>query len=766
MDIPANQIIPRIPATPPEIFPVAEGLSRPLWSVMIPAYNCSPYIRETILSVLLQDPGKEKMQIVVVDDASTDEDIASLVVEMGKGRIDYFRQPSNVGSVRNFETCLNLSTGKYIHLLHGDDKIMPGYYETMEKLFEQFPSAGAAFCSFDHIDEKGELIYHTATYAKEPDLLPHFMDLITRKQIVQYSSITVKREVYEKLGGFFGVDYGEDWEMWARIGERYPIAYSPEILAAYRVHQNSISSDKFYSGKHLQDLDKVFKKILNYLPDQRKENANKSLRKNYLKWALNVTRESWFFYHDKQLVYNQLNESGKFYKDWETQKSIFRLRMLLWRTGRNPVYPFYIMQVDLSVGLQMPTEAALQNEGCYSYYWWKNIPLGHVIWPKTFKENEQTKKSFVAASIGPALLYYGQKAGITEGLPTSWDNVTASVMDQFLPVIMNSFLVVETPESVPVSVIICTHNRSQFLKTCLLNLQQQVCKPGEIIVVDNAPEKYGNLTKQLVEQFKGVIYCEEKRTGLDYARNTGGHLAAYPIVAFIDDDVTLEPLWLFQVWTSFQDETVDAMTGLVLPLELETQSQQIFEQYWGFNKGYTDKEFDHSFLRGKGLAAPAVWEIGAGANMAFRKKTLEKVNYFDERLDAGASGCNGDSEIWFRILLSDLKIVYNPRAVVYHYHRSEMRSLINQLHNYIRGHVSAALIQGDQAPGLHYRLRVFLKMPAHYLLLMIKGFPFYNGRYITLFREIRGYFSGLLFYRQNRKRPLAKYKLCKLSKDE
>src|SRR6266404_604797 len=129
----------RIPLHPPEIKPLPDSVSRPQWSVMIPAYNCSQYLIENIRSVLEQDPGEEKMQIEVVDDGSTDTDVESLVYKIGKGRVRYYRQPRNVGSLRNFETCLNRATGHYIHLLHGDDKIKNGFYKEIENIFISFP---------------------------------------------------------------------------------------------------------------------------------------------------------------------------------------------------------------------------------------------------------------------------------------------------------------------------------------------------------------------------------------------------------------------------------------------------------------------------------------------------------------------------------------------------------------------------------------------------------------------------------------------------
>src|SRR5512147_512884 len=89
-----------------EIPPVPDGISRPLWSVMIPTYHCARFLPRTLESVLIQDPGSDLMQIEVVDDGSTLDDPESVVSEVGQGRISFYRQSHNVGHTRNFETCL------------------------------------------------------------------------------------------------------------------------------------------------------------------------------------------------------------------------------------------------------------------------------------------------------------------------------------------------------------------------------------------------------------------------------------------------------------------------------------------------------------------------------------------------------------------------------------------------------------------------------------------------------------------------------------
>lgn len=277
----------RIPGAPPEIKPVTDS-NRPIWSVMIPAYNCIHFLKFSIESVLQQDPGEALMQIEVVDDCSTDGDVGALVQEIGQGRVLYYRQPHNRGSLRNFETCLNRAKGHWVHLLHGDDMVKEGFYTEIERLFKHFPQAGAAFVKNAYINERGYETGLERQLMEEPGILPNWLETIATRQRLQPPAIVVKREVYEKLGGFFAVHYGEDWEMYTRIAARYPVAYSPKYLAQYRVHTNNITSNAYLKGQHINDLKTVANIIQNYLPENKRA------------WAKNTalrTKSIWFSRH-------------------------------------------------------------------------------------------------------------------------------------------------------------------------------------------------------------------------------------------------------------------------------------------------------------------------------------------------------------------------------------------------------------------------------------------------------------------------------------
>lgn len=245
-----------------------DGGPRPQWSVMIPTYNCADYLRHTLESVLAQDPGPDQMQIEVVDDASDCDDPAAVVAEVGQGRVAFFRQQQNVGHVRNFDTCLQRARGHLVHLLHGDDFVLPGFYRKMGAAFEQAPEIGAAFCRHWFVDEQGERVVESALEQTYSGILDDWLQRIATGPRLQTPSIVVRRDVYERHGGFdrrlrF---YGEDWEMWARIALYYPFWYETEALAAYRSHSSSLTGHAMKTGKNMEDLRLALETILARIP--------------------------------------------------------------------------------------------------------------------------------------------------------------------------------------------------------------------------------------------------------------------------------------------------------------------------------------------------------------------------------------------------------------------------------------------------------------------------------------------------------------------
>ncbi len=306
------------------------------------------------------------------------------------------------------------------------------------------------------------------------------------------------------------------------------------------------------------------------------------------------------------------------------------------------------------------------------------------------------------------------------------------------------------PPAAAASVVVCTRDRPEILARCLDSLAALTDPPQEIVVVDNAPATAP--AREVVGRLPGVRYVVEPAVGLDRARNTGIRESRGEVVAFVDDDVIVHPGWLGGLLHGFTGPSVMAVTGLVLPAELDTEAQLHFETHWGFNRGYEARTFDAAFFAATRRRTVPIWEIGAGASMAFRREVFTRVGEFDDRLDVGAAGCCGDSELWYRILAEGLTCRYEPSAVAFHRHRRELPALERQIEGYMRGHVASLLVQYEKYGDLGNLLRVFAALPRGYVRMAAKGVAGgFDLRHRLLPAEIRGCVSGLRYYLRHRR---------------
>jgi glycosyltransferase involved in cell wall biosynthesis len=222
------------------------------------------------------------MQIEVVDDHSTKDDPEAVVRELAGDRVSFYRQPQNVGHVKNFNTCLQRSRGKLIHLLHGDDGVRNGFYQKMQKAFDAQPNIGAAFCRQIYMDENGH--WKSLSSLEQPDngVIENWLEKIAVINRLQPPSIVIQRCVYEKLGGFDSriLSIGEDWEMWVRIAAYYPVWYEVEPLPLYRVHSSSLTGRGMQTGQNIQDFQQAIEITRSYLPNEIARNLSKKAREN------------------------------------------------------------------------------------------------------------------------------------------------------------------------------------------------------------------------------------------------------------------------------------------------------------------------------------------------------------------------------------------------------------------------------------------------------------------------------------------------------
>jgi GT2 family glycosyltransferase len=267
-----------------------------------------------------------------------------------------------------------------------------------------------------------------------------------------------------------------------------------------------------------------------------------------------------------------------------------------------------------------------------------------------------------------------------------------------------------------VSIVVATCNRELDLRRCLASLVRQRTRHAvEIIVVDNRPSC--GVAQVVTKDFPSVRLLVEERPGLSYARNRGIAHARGALIVTTDDDVEAPDDWIEKVIEPFARPEVMAVTGHVLPAELETQAQCRFESYGGLGKGFRSFEAGGEWFTGRDAAVPT-WTLGATANAAFRAAIFAdpRIGPMDEALGAGMpTGCSEDTYLFYRILKAGGTIVYRPSAYVWHRHRASMASLRSQIYAYSKGHVAYQLTTWLRDGDRRALIRLGYSLPKTYL---------------------------------------------------
>lgn len=222
-----------------------------------------------------------------------------------------------------------------------------------------------------------------------------------------------------------------------------------------------------------------------------------------------------------------------------------------------------------------------------------------------------------------------------------------------------------------ISIIICTHNRSGYLRRVLDSILDNAGDTGipfELLVVDNNSK---DTTRQVVEnaaaRYREVIrYVFEARQGLSHARNCGIRNAAGDWIVFTDDDVIVDAGWLSNIHTRIASDTdLQAYGGRIVPLwNCNSPSWFVKEGPYEMNGGHIvrlDLGESTAFFTPSGKSP-------VGANMGFRKTLFDSFGHF--RKDLGKKGkrqiMGDDSEFCRRLWHHGIDIAYIHDAVVYH----------------------------------------------------------------------------------------------------
>ncbi len=235
-----------------------------------------------------------------------------------------------------------------------------------------------------------------------------------------------------------------------------------------------------------------------------------------------------------------------------------------------------------------------------------------------------------------------------------------------------------------VTVVVATRDRTPSLMRLIASLSAADHPNFDLVVVDSAPsdDATARAVRSLTTPFP-VRYVHTPTPGLAYAHNCALPYVTGDIVAFTDDDVLTDPGWLRGLAGPFADPAVVCVTGLILPAELETRAQVLVEQAGGFDRGFVTRRYSLLDPPADPLFPFTAGRMGSGANMAFRTDWLHAHSGFDPATGAGTPAKGGDDLLaLLEVVLSGGCVVYEPAAVIRHFHRRGYDGMRRQAYGY------------------------------------------------------------------------------------
>lgn len=286
-DTTAEVVFPKIDAAP--------FGKRPFWSVMLTVYRRTAYLEQALRSVLAQAPGREEMEIEVVSeggDAAIQREIEAMVQSIAGDRAEIYLHPIRAGHPEIFNICVRRARGIWVHILHDDDWVAPGFYESLCAGIHQAPQIGAVFCRHAHVDEQGRSIRLSLLERETSGVIENWLDRIAVSCRLQTPSIVVRREAYERLGGYCPQARSAfDWEMWQRLSVHYPVWYEPRPLAFFRQTRESESARLIACGEQIADTRGVIEIARSYLTGEKADVLSRRAGDGYALWALELARK-------------------------------------------------------------------------------------------------------------------------------------------------------------------------------------------------------------------------------------------------------------------------------------------------------------------------------------------------------------------------------------------------------------------------------------------------------------------------------------------
>lgn len=369
-----------------------------------------------------------------------------------------------------------------------------------------------------------------------------------------------------------------------------------------------------------------------------------------------------------------------------------------------------------------------------------SVPVGRV----EIAGGRRVSTDAVAAALSAAVVETALRAGVSALLARRWPAGPIDVAEALMALR-------EAPPAASgpcFTVAICTRDREPLLERALASVFGSLGAGDELLVVDNASR--GDGVAPLVGRYPGARLVREDRPGLGWARNRAIIESRGDIVAFCDDDCVMLDGTIAALRSAFaRNPDVDAVTGLVEPLTLDTAAQELFDRYltnaWHYTRRWICAPRSRSIAQHVGN----VGRYGTGASLAIRRGLFDRIGVFDAALGPGALCRAGDDmEFFFRMLKSGAILLREPRVSVRHDHRVDRTEMEKQFEAWSGGFACAAARSTLAFPEERVPYSILLTRIA--LLYHARRALMYPGLRAIAVAELRAMFGARRRYRQSR----------------
>ena len=629
-------------------YPAKPGLV----SVILPVYNGTDYVRESIDSILGQT--YPDWELIAVDDGSTDATPQILdEYALRDPRVHVIHQP-NQRLPRALNSGFRAAEGEFLTWTSADNRLKPDYLARMVDCLRRHPEWDMAYANMDIMGEDGQPLVKSGWYSgyQTPPGSEHIalpadpseLNIVANNYIG--AAFMYSNRVHYLLGDYSPLRFGaEDYDYWMRVNALFTLHHVdfPDQVYEYRFHSTSLTAhDKELGISRRREALMVF------------EDARRDFYQVPLAWVITDSGDP-----QAKALADQLRDKVR------TARHILLDQIPLDPAQAQRLwFPFAAVRITSD-----PREAAQMQE----------LPEGAC---KVLVVAGETSLPREAVSEWDMCISMSSSAALTRlNLPRQGWLVAANVAALYAAVdirVKSAHLArLETEIANPpspalkISVVICTYHRGQQLADAIRSVAQQTfpAEDYEVIIVNNDPLdtsagiivddlrrlEFGNRPDRL-----RLITCPFM--GLSFARNAGISEAYGQVISFLDDDALAFPDWLAQIWKTFEANPQAGVVGgkilLKVPDPCPKWLKPGWEPLWGqlippYNEVTTVKGW---------------WEFPWGGNWSAPRNALLEMGGFRTGFGRRGADFGGGEELIAASLIQRLgyAIIVDPQAQIFH----------------------------------------------------------------------------------------------------